>query len=131
MSEADVQVVQAAAQAWAEGGVEAMLELADPEVEWQSRQDLPDSDLYKGHEGVRRLYARFADELDGIYFEPVEVLDADRRVIMVFNWGGTGRASGIKVEERGEAWVFRVVGGKILRVDEYPNKDEALNAIEA
>jgi ketosteroid isomerase-like protein len=129
MSEAEVDVVRRAAEAWAEGGVEAMLEFADPEVEWQSRADLPDSDLYKGHDGVRRLYARFEEDLEDTYYEPLELIDAGERVIMVFDWGGTGRASGIQVEERGEAWVFRVTGGKVVRVDEYPNKQDALEAI--
>jgi ketosteroid isomerase-like protein len=132
MSEAEVEVVRRAAEAWAAGGVEALLELADLEIEWRSRSDLPDSDLYEGHDGVRRLYQLFADELEDMYFEPVEMIDAeDGVVVLVLNWGGKGRSSGIQIEERGEAWVMRVANGKVVRVDEYPNKNEALKAFEA
>jgi ketosteroid isomerase-like protein len=131
MSEAEVDVVRRAAEAWAKGGVEAMLKFADPGIEWQSRVDLPDTDLYKGHDGVRRLYARFEEDLENTYYEPLELIDAGDRVVMVFNWGGRGRGSGIEVEERGEAWVFRIAEGNVIRVDEYPNKKEALKAVEA
>ena len=131
MSEAEVEVVRRAAAAWVEGGVEAMLGFVDPEIEWLTRPDLPDSDLYKGHDGVRRLYQRFEEDLEDMYYEPDELIDAGDRVVLVFHWGGRGRGSGIQVEERGEAWVLRVSGGKIVRVDEYPNRQQALETIEA
>jgi ketosteroid isomerase-like protein len=129
VSEAEVQVVAQAGQAYQERGVDGLLEFAHPEIEWRTRADLPDSDLYEGHDGVRRLYARFEEDLEGMYYEPEELIDiGDDRVLMVFRWGGTGRASGVQAEVQGEAWVMKIVGDKVVRVDEFANKQEALEA---
>jgi ketosteroid isomerase-like protein len=104
MSEAEVQVVARAGQAYTERGVDGLLEFAHPEIEWRTRSDLPDSDLYEGHDGVRRLYARFEEDLDEMYYEPEELIDAgDARVVMVLRWGGAGKASGAQAEVQGEA----------------------------
>ena len=129
MSEGDVEVVGRAAQAWMEGGIEAALEFMDPEIEWQTRSDLPDSDLYKGHDGVRRVDASFDEDLEDRWMELDELTQHGDRVLMVLHWGGRGRGSGAEAEVRGEAWVGKVVDGKIVRIDEFPNKDEAMKAI--
>jgi len=99
MSEADLEVVRRAAAAWAEGG------------------------------GDARLDARFEEDLEDRWMAIEDLFEAGGRVVMVFNWGGRGRGSGIEVEERGEAWVFRFAGGKIVQVDEYANEQEALDAV--
>ena len=129
MSQADVEVVARCFAAYSERGVDGLLECLDPEIEWQSRIDLPDADLYRGHDGVRRLNERFEEDLEGMYYELEELIDAgDGLVVFVFHWGGTGRGSGARVESRDEAWLFRVSGSNVIRVDEYRNKQEAMEA---
>lgn len=129
MSQEHVELVRAAAQAFEEGGIEAGLAFLHPEIEWEARLDLPDSEVYKGHDGVRRLLARFSDVMDDVWFRPQEVIDAGDRVIAPISWGGRGRASGIELEEREETWVYTFRDGKIARVQEYATKQQALEAV--
>lgn len=129
MSRENVEMVRAAANAFEEGGIEAGLAYLHPEIEWEARLDLPDSEVYKGHDGVRRLLARFTEVVDDVWFRPREVIDAGDRVIVPIRWGGTGRASGIALEEREETWVYSFREGKIARVQEFATKGAALEAV--
>jgi len=128
MSEAEIQVVLGAAAAYNERGSEAVIEFLDPEIEWRTRSDLPDSGTYRGQDGFRHLISRFEEVMDDIYMEAGDVIDAGERVIVRLRWGGRGKASGAEFEENEETWVLAVRGGKIVRVDEYATKEEALEA---
>jgi ketosteroid isomerase-like protein len=126
MSQENVEIVRLAYEALAREGGEAVLAFLDPEVEWEVRSDLPDSDIYKGHEGMRRLFATFDEVLDESWYSPQEFIDAGDQVIVVLRWGGRGKASGVAFEERDEAWAFTLRDAKVIRVKEYPSKNEAL-----
>jgi ketosteroid isomerase-like protein len=128
MSQENVEIVHRAFETLARDGGEAVLAFLDPEVEWDVRSDLPDSDIYRGHEGMRRLFATFDEVLEESWYSPQEFIDAGDRVIVVLRWGGRGKGSGVVVGERDEAWIFTVHGGKVIRVKEYPSRSEALEA---
>jgi uncharacterized protein len=130
MSRDNVQIIRQGFEAWSSGGVEPMLELADPDIEWTVRSDLPDAGVYRGHDGVRQLLGRFEEVLEDQWIEPQEFIEAGGdSVIVPLHWGGRGKMSGVEVAERqGETWVFTVKNEKITRVTEYRRKAEALEA---
>ena len=130
MSAENVTVVQAGFEAWGRGDVEAMLELIDPGIEWVVRPDLPDAGVYRGHEEILRLFARFEEVLEDRWIEAQEFIVAgDDCVIVPVHWGGRGKLSGAEVSERhGETWIFRFERGKVTRVTEFRHKAEALEA---
>jgi ketosteroid isomerase-like protein len=127
MAEGSVEVVR--------GGFErfpspTFFELLAPDIEWQVRSDLPDAGTYRGHEEVLRLLARFAEVLDEIWFRPEEFIGVGEDTVVVpLRWGGTGKGSGIAIEERGETWVFTVQDGRVVRVQEFATREEALEAV--
>jgi ketosteroid isomerase-like protein len=127
MSQENVEVVRSIFAAW-ERGDEAFLPFLDPEIEWHVRSDLPDSDIYRGLEGMERLTRTFDEVLDESWYSPREFLDIDDQVVVVLSWGGRGKTSGIAFEERGETWIFTLRDGKVIRIKEYSSKDEALEA---
>jgi ketosteroid isomerase-like protein len=128
MSQENVEIVRRAYETLAREGGEAALAFLAPEVEWHVRPDLPDSDIYRGHDGMRRLFATFDEVLDESWYSPQEFIDAGDEVVVVLRWGGRGKASGVAFEERDEAWIFTMRDGKVIRVKEYPSKNEALGA---
>jgi ketosteroid isomerase-like protein len=106
-----------------------LFDVLSPDIEWHVRSDLPDAGVYRGHEGVRQLLGRFEEILDEMWIRPEEFIDAgEETVIVPLRWGGTGKGSGVEVEERGETWVFNVRDEKIVRVNEYGTRAEALEA---
>jgi ketosteroid isomerase-like protein len=104
-------------------------ELLAPDIEWRVRSDLPDAGIYRGHDEVGQLLARFAEVLDEIWFRPEEFIPVgEDKVIVPLCWGGRGKGSGIEIEEQGETWTFTVQGGRVARVEEFATREEALEA---
>jgi ketosteroid isomerase-like protein len=128
MSEENVEVVRRAWQAWRAGGIDAALKYFDAKIEWQVRPDLPDADIYRGHEGVQDLLARFDDVVEDMWWRPEGFIPAgDDRVVAPLRWGGRGKGSDIEFEES-ETWTYTVRGSKIVRVEEFATKEQALEA---
>jgi len=130
MSQENVKVVRSAFEAWSRGGGEAARKLFDPAVVWTVRPDLPDAGVYRGHEGLNQLSARFEEVLADQWLEPQKFIEGgDEFVIVPLHWGGRGRMSGVEVAERqGETWVFTLRDGKVTEVREYRHESEALEA---
>jgi ketosteroid isomerase-like protein len=106
-----------------------LIAFADPEVEWRSFfATLGEDGVYRGHEGMRQLFQSFADVLDEPWYSPEEFFDVGDEVVVVLRWGGRGKGSGVEIEEREEAWIFTVQGGKIRHVMEFPSRRQALEA---
>jgi ketosteroid isomerase-like protein len=55
MSEAEVDAVRRAAEAYTNRGVEAVLDFVDPDVEWRARSDLPGAGIYHGAGRIARV----------------------------------------------------------------------------
>jgi ketosteroid isomerase-like protein len=60
--------------------------------------------------------------------EPEEFLDADDQVVLVFRMHATGRGSGVELERR-DAIVYTFRAGKIVRLDYYNKREQALEAV--
>jgi ketosteroid isomerase-like protein len=129
MSEENVEVVRDYFQARNQKGREGVFDFLAPDVEWHARSDLPDAEIYRGHDGVRSLFGRFRDVMDEMWFQPDDFILAGEQVVVPLRWGGRGKGSGARFEER-EAWVFTVSDGAITRVIEYTTKKAALEAAD-
>ena len=125
MSRENVEIVRRFFEA---RGREAELALLDPEIEWHVRPDLPDADVYKGHDGWSRLVDTFDEALDDRWYSLREVFDVDDQVVVVLRWGGRGKTSGLAIEERDEAWILTLRNGLVIRVDEHASRADALEA---
>jgi ketosteroid isomerase-like protein len=126
MSQENVDIIAAG---FAGFGTGRFFEVLDPDVTWESRPDLPDSAVYRGHEGVRKLLGRFSEVMDGIWFRPEELIPIGHdHVAVPLRWGGTGKGSGVAVEETRETWLFTMREGKVVRVQEFPTREQALEA---
>jgi ketosteroid isomerase-like protein len=128
VSTESIDVVRAAFEAWREG--KSFLDFLSDRVEWEVRPDLPDAGRYTGHEGFRRLSARFDEVMEDMWFRPSEfIATRENQVVVPLRWGGRGKGSGLPFEERTETWVFTVSGGQITRVKEFVTREEALAAV--
>jgi ketosteroid isomerase-like protein len=129
MSQENVEIVRLLFSAFEQTGPEGTFRFLSPEIEWEVRPDLPDSRTYRGHDGVRELLATFEDVLDEQWYSPRELIPAGELVVVPLRWGGRGKTSGVKVEEREETWVLTLQDGAITRVTEYATKEAALDAV--
>jgi ketosteroid isomerase-like protein len=99
MSEANVEAVKDAMVSFNERDIDGLLEFADPEVEWCPPAELPGTDVYHGHDGVRQAIADMLDVFGDLRAEPERFIDADDRVIALYRWRGRASTSGISVDD--------------------------------
>jgi ketosteroid isomerase-like protein len=128
MPEDNLAIIEAVIAASQRGDWETALAAYDADAELdQSR--MPDGGIYRGPHGVRDFYTNwFAawEDLE-IEFEGARALP-DGRVISLIRLSGRGRASGVPVS-LAAADVFTLRDGKIVHMDAYPERDEALKAV--
>ena len=128
MSQENVEIVQAALDAFERGGLDATLPFYDPEVTWQEAEDEPEAETYRGHDGIRALVRKWLVPFDDLRIEPEDFIDAGEAVVMPYRFRGRERSSGKDITAP-ETWVFWLRGGKISTVREYRHTAEALGAV--
>jgi ketosteroid isomerase-like protein len=127
MSEDNIEVVKRGFEALDAGGVDAMIELLDPDFEATVPPELSvEPDTYRGHEGMRRYFAAF-DGLEDVRFEFVDAVARDDKVVATMRLCAKGTDTGIEVEQLAyQVWTVR--GEKAVRVEAFANKADALQA---
>jgi ketosteroid isomerase-like protein len=81
-------------------------------------------DVYEGHDGARRYLDAFEGLIDDVRFEALEYHTEGEQVIVDLLLKGRGAVSGIAVEQR-SAVVHWIAGGKVTRMDPYPDVEAA------
>lgn len=127
---ASIEVVERAYRAFKALDAEALIAVADPEIEFGTSAAAPGG-TYRGHPGVRRymkeIEGAFGDRWDA---EIERVADAgDGRVVLIARVFGEGKAG--EPLELHVAHVWELRRGKLLRGTVYVDPSEALDAVEA
>jgi ketosteroid isomerase-like protein len=128
MSRKNVEIVRSQLEAFAQGKLEAVFAGCDPGIELEVSDAYFDAPrTYRGHEGMRELFAAQAQVFDPFRLEPDEFLDAGDRVVVIARAGGLARASGVEVLGRfGHLWTVR--DGKVVAFKEFKDPNDALEA---
>jgi ketosteroid isomerase-like protein len=82
----------------------------------------------QGHDAVRASTARWKSEWDDDELIPEEFADGGDRVVATVRFRARGRGSGIEVDARLYD-VFTLHDGKIVRMDQFSERSEALEAV--
>ena len=116
-------------EAYQSEGIEGIIPILDPAVEWRNPPDSPIAGVFHGHEGVRE-WQRLADEsFDEMDFRPRELIEAsDGRVLAICDARVRGRGSEVVVEVP-FAHVVRVRGGKAVAFETYSQVADARTAV--
>ena len=133
MSQENVEIVRtlfAALQSVNVGNVERRLdevrEIFDPDVEWiAAPHSLLASGEYRGYDGVSRFWTQFLSAWDEYGVQVDELIDAGDQVVAVMRL--SGRTNQLEVDEARSS-VLTLRDGRIVRVEPFASKDEALEA---
>jgi ketosteroid isomerase-like protein len=109
-------------------GVDTDTTAMDPDIEWRTRSDLPDTATYHGLEGVAKHVSDWFSAFDHLRIEVVESIDAGEHVIVVLHLSGRIRGSSQDVDMP-ETHVWKMRDGIGVEVREYQTKAEALKAV--
>jgi uncharacterized protein len=108
------------------GDIEGSLDVLHPEIEWHTYiVPGPGGGTYRGHDGVRELWAdarRIFGEFRNV---PEEVFEGNDRVVAFIRVEGVGRESGVAVTAR-IAHVFTFRDELVCCVESFEDRDEAL-----
>jgi ketosteroid isomerase-like protein len=123
MSRENVERIKEGFAAHNRGDVGALVELYDPEAVFETLL----LGTRHGNEAIREIYAENQKTMAGYDVVPVELIDAEDKVLAVVKMEGAGSSSGISVDE-GFAFVFTFKGDRVIREQAFRNKEEALEA---
>jgi ketosteroid isomerase-like protein len=128
MSEENLDLVRRGLRAFNANDWELALSFYDTEVEWHPYMAALESRLYKGRTSIRRMWEEMRAQFPDFAMEPEELEDFGDRVVVALVARGTGRASGIESFTR-FTQVWTVSKGKIVRVEGFRQRSEALKAV--
>jgi ketosteroid isomerase-like protein len=129
MSQENVEIIQRANAAFLRGDLDALERAYDPDIHWRDLQHAPDapSDV-RGIEAVKRIWADWLDAFPDLRADISEYIDAGETVICVVHWHGSGKGSGVPMDQH-TVDSYEVRGGLITRATfGARSKDEALEA---
>jgi ketosteroid isomerase-like protein len=128
MSQKNVEIVRRAYDAYERDGLDGLMRYLHPEIEWTTTGAFIEAATYRGHEGVRRYLGSMLHEFEDARNEPEELIDAGDQVVVSARISGRGKLSGAPVELTLTS-VGSLRDGMIVRIRNYPNKAEALEAV--
>jgi ketosteroid isomerase-like protein len=132
VSRENVELVRGVNEAHERGDFAAVFAAYDPEIEWHVERTMAGlgfDPLYVGHDSVRNFWRQWLSAWETTSFAFEEFIDAGEQVVVVGNQRIRGRTSGIELEFNSYAQVWTVRDGQIVRVEFFPTRAEALEAV--
>ena len=129
MSQENLEIVRRATEAFNDSGVESLKAYCDPSIRWHTTGEFPDSGVYEGREGVRRLYMykELEADLDGVRYEIEEIRGAGDWVVATGRVTGRGRIAGVPFEQP-LAFATRLHQGRYVEVRQFVDPTDAYRA---
>ena len=131
VSQRNVEIVRESFEAFGRGDFDAAFAAYDAGAEWQTADDEPDSNVYRGVPELRGFVAHLADPWTNRFGSAIRFEDfIDCGDWVVAPWSGRlhGHGSGIEIDVS-ETYAVLVRDGRIARVEEYRTVDQALDAV--
>jgi ketosteroid isomerase-like protein len=125
----NVEAARRVLAAVAERNLDELLELTDPDVEWQSFFALGQGGgVYRGHDAMPRYLHDLVEAFDWLRPQAADFLDVGDVVVGVGRNHYRGRGSGVEGAAPA-GWVFRFRGGRLLGFRAFPDPEAALEAV--
>jgi ketosteroid isomerase-like protein len=128
MSRGNLELVQAAFDAYDRGDMDRAADFADPDVVVTQLAELPDAETFHGRRGFVEVIDAWEAAWDDIRVERLRTRELGDHVLTTVRQRARGRGSGIEVEGV-FTFVFTVKVGKIVRWRMFADEAKALEAV--
>lgn len=119
MSEQNLEVIEGAYAAFAEGDVPAVLGVFADDIEWHEAEGMPYGGVYRGGEAVvQNVFGPISQDVEGFALAPEEFMSAGDTVAAVVRYTGTGKATG-KPLDLPVVHVWDIQDGKVVRFRQF------------
>ena len=129
MSQERIDKLLDAYEALNRGDLDAACENLTPEFEFIPPPMLPEGEIYRGPEGLRRLWQTWSGAFENFRVEVEETIDAGDQVIVMAAVAGTGIGTGLAVSSPAFAWVWSFEDDAAVRMEAMPNRATAIEAV--
>jgi ketosteroid isomerase-like protein len=127
MSQANVDVVRRAFEAFNARDVDDLVGLSDPDGEWLPFRAQVEGIVYRQHEGIRQYLRDMAEDWQSFRIEPLEFHDHGERVAVIGRVRAVGRDSTLEIDTIA-GFVCELRRGRVRRVTSHSNPEAALEA---
>src|SRR5437016_5140082 len=129
MSQENVEIVRAAAEAYNRGDLDAFFDYLTDDIDHRAVEGaLDDRGPMHGKDAVRAYLQDWLDTFDELTAEIAELIEAgENQVVAVLRMSGRAKLSGVETSLT-YAVLYTVRDGKIARGREYWTREEALEA---
>ena len=129
MSQENVETVRDIYERWSRSDFRTGVDVFDPLVLFVMRPEFPDAGNYLGLERLAEYMRGLLEPWTRFTIEAEEISDAGDSVVVGVLQRGVGAVSGADSEFRYfHVWSFR--GGKVIRLENFRERAEALEAVE-
>ena len=101
-----------------------------PDFELHGRPDVPDAMTYRGREEAKEFFRMLQEVFSELSWEPHYFTDLGDVVVVETRLTAVGRGSDLRIESD-ETDVFWFRDGDIVRLQAFPTKDAAMDAVRA
>jgi uncharacterized protein len=119
MSQENVEIVRRVYEAVARRDSATVLELYDPDVEWDFTRHpfgtFLGGTIHRGHDGLRAFFGGMEEVWENVEFEIADLFDAGEHVVLIATQRTRGRISGVPTEDTAVG-VWTIRKGKVVRV---------------
>ena len=98
------------------------------DFEMHGRPDIPDSMVYRGRESAKEFFRMLQEVWAELRWEPLEFTDLGDAIVVEVRISALGRGSEVPIEAD-ETDVFWFRDGELVRLQGFPTKADALEAI--
>jgi ketosteroid isomerase-like protein len=128
MSQAKVELVRRAFEAYAAGGLEAVVPFYTRDVVWLAATEWPEDSIYEGIDANRKQDAVWHASFDDYGWEVHDIRDAQDRVLVLAEMTGRTKADSVQIRQKvGLLATFR--GEQISEVKAFSTWQEGLEAV--
>jgi ketosteroid isomerase-like protein len=128
MASANVQLVSRGWKAVNAGGIEAVLPFFAEDVLIYPTSEWPDGQVYRDHDGFRRLYHAWVDHFEDWTWEVQEIRDAGDQVVSLVEMRGRLRDAGTPICEAWGVIYSDFCDGRIGKARWFRSQRQALEA---
>jgi ketosteroid isomerase-like protein len=128
MSQENVELAREVFDAVTQQNLSRLIDLTDPEVEWQSFFALGEAGgVYRGHSGIQRYVSDINDAWELVHPDIHDGVGVGSVVVLVGQIHYRGRGSGVQTESPA-GWMLKFRNGKVLRFRAFRDPEQALEA---
>jgi uncharacterized protein len=128
MSHENVEAVRATYDAFNQRDFDALFEFYDPEIVWEQDEGFLEPGTHHGHAGVRHVFESLFESFEEFHIYVERLFDLGDQVLSLIRLVGSGRGSGLEVQNRG-AHLWSLRDGKAVKLKMFSDPAQALDTV--